>query len=80
MGIYVGTIVTRYDSHEKNKTCELLERPCIGLITEIVAYDPEPDNPTIVVQWLHSCTYHCNALNKDMHYLNDDLWEIGQTA
>jgi hypothetical protein len=78
MGLRVGTLVTRYDSFEKDKTCQADERPCIGVIQAIEPYEPEPDNPTIVVQWVHSCSYHYNALNVDMRFITDDLWEIGQ--
>ena len=80
MGIYVGTIVTRYSEEYGSKDCETVEegsKPCIGEIVAIEDIPEHSDNPAITVQWLRSCSYHCNKLNVDMRYLLDQLWEIG---
>lgn len=78
MGVSVGTIVTRYDAYEGVISCEPGEMHCVGHIVEIDSHLAHPDNPVVVVKWLHSCSYHANKPNMDMRHLLDETYEIGQ--
>jgi hypothetical protein len=76
MGVSVGTIVTRYDPHTLDRSCE--DGTCVGKIVEIDSFGAHPDNPAVTVIWWETCQWHQAPTNEPYRYLLDETWQIGQ--
>ena len=76
MGVSVGTIVTRFNPHFEERSCE--NGICVGKIVKIGTMQWSRLNPDVDVKWWQSCEYHDYQTKHTYGYLLDELWEIGQ--